>query len=413
MERERRIPKSGLLIALYLLHDLYPIVGAYMPSAVYLTLFALTAIMELSFLLGVNTRINYLNHFEMLLIYLPFFLQTVIYSFDGNYNRVPTYLYGFFQSVLNTVIAMDYLENGDLFKNKKLLTFVIIAYMITGLTTGLVAINNPNVARTITANASSELYYSFRRMNVGEFSFVYQFVLLTPLAIYVIKEKRIPTIFGIAILAFMAFVILESQFTTALMMFALCVLLLFVGKITSKKIVFLVLVAVFLFLFAKYVLADFFAFLSENVSNENYVARFKYISYLLDGRQISDSMITEAGNRYELYMKSWHYFLEHPIFGGWNKAEIGGHSFVFDTLAKYGILGIIVVISVFKTMYKLFIKPFQRLKIYPYFIFGFILSIAVAIVNPKYYPFVFCFIYPLFGTLAEESEYLNTMGDRL
>ena len=73
--------------------------------------------------------------------------------------------------------------------------------------------------------------------------------------------------------------------------------------------------------------------------NENVAQKISDLSSLLQGGSASGE---GAENRQIRYQKSWEAFLEHPLFGSrWlGISNDGGHSFLLDTLARWGIVGL-------------------------------------------------------------------------
>ena len=344
---------------------------------------------------------------EYLIIVLIFgvsILQMIRYLFAGNISTLPTYIYGEMQTFLYTAIALTYIEIDDYEKNKKLLAYILIAYFITGLTTGLVSLSNPNTVRAITADSGSELYESFRKINVGSFTFAYEFTLLVPIAVFALKDRIVNKVLGVALLVFMGFVILETQFTTALILFAFTLIILFIPKLTDKKVVILFIMCLLFVVSGRSLLAQLLYYLANHTSNANYVSRFIYIAYLLEGKEITTSLSIHAGRRVELYTRSLTSILSHPLFGGWANADVSGHSFILDTIAYYGLIGLVAIILLYKTTFDVFIKPYKEENVYPYFLFGFLCSILLSVVDPKTYPIVMTVIYPLIGYVLQHKN---------
>ena len=92
------------------------------------------------------------------------------------------------------------------------------------------------------------------------------------------------------------------------------------------------------------------------------------------------------------------------MFGGWFSASVGGHSYVFDTLGMFGILGVLGLVIMYRTIYKSFIYRYREEDYYPYLYYIFLLAVFMACINPKSYLFIFVCIIPLFGFVMRNKK---------
>lgn len=386
-----------LLVVVYLAHKLCPAVGYYMPAVMYAGLFLLVIVFLLpsaskTFTTSVTLRMS--------LIFSVSILMMVRYFVNGNAAAIPLYLYGELQTVLFGWIALWYSMHTDSVRSKRILSFVFLAYIVTSVTTYIGCAQYPMASRYMAANAGDVLYDFYTSRNIGSFTFVYELVLLTPLIIYLLKSKHINRLLGVAVLVGVGAVIVITEYTTALLVFVFSLLLLLFRGLTAKKIfVLLLCLAVFIAL-NTLVLADVFKELSQSMEADSTVAdRFAYLSDVLSGKDNSDS----SYDRVALYKKSLQSFWDSNLFGTWSTGA-GGHSFVLDALAYFGVVGLVAVILLYHSVYKLILVPYKEQSFYPYLFWVFCVGIFMAIINPKTYLFIFIGLIPLFSRVMKDRS---------
>jgi len=384
-------PILKILVILYAMHKILPAVGFYMPAIVY---FGIFAILLIYLLINRSPLKNYLTLFA---IFSISFLKVFIYLFSWKVAAIPTYLYGEFQILLFGMISLYYL-NLDLDCQKKIMKYILLMYLFTAVTTYIGCIRFPEAPRYLaTLSQEMALYNTYVSSNIGGFTFIYELVLIMPLFVYLTKSKKLNSIIGILIIAFIGVTIVKAQYTTALIMYVVSLLVLCVPKINTKKMMIIVAVALVLIIANISFFAEFFDELSASVESDVFSARFEYISDVLGG-EASD--VEGTGDRISLYKKSWNTFLDTWFLGNWSGKEIGGHSFFFDTLAIYGFVGFGCMIVMYTLIYKHFIRPYKESGAYLYCLWSFMVGIILAVINPKTYMFILIFVLPLFGNIS-------------
>ena len=128
-----------------------------MPTLLYALLFCLAFIENIP---CVYKREMYLSDLCMILIFLPNVLNLCQHFCNDGIENAIVNLYGELQVFLNVIIGIVCIRNGTK-STSRMLAFILISYAITGLTTGLVAISNPNVSKAITADTESASYLFF------------------------------------------------------------------------------------------------------------------------------------------------------------------------------------------------------------------------------------------------------------
>jgi len=385
-------PILKILVILYAMHKILPAVGFYMPAIVY---FGIFAILLIYLLINRSPLKNYLTLFA---IFSISFLKVFIYLFSWKVAAIPTYLYGEFQILLFGMISLYYL-NLDLDCQKKIMKYILLMYLFTAVTTYIGCIRFPEAPRYLaTLSQEMALYNTYVSSNIGGFTFIYELVLITPLFVYLTKSKKLNPIIGILIIAFIGVTFVKAQYTTALIMYILSLLVLCIPRINTKKIMIIVAVALVLIIANISFFAEFFDKLSTSVESDVFSTRFEYISDALGG-EASD--VEGTGDRISLYKKSWNAFVNSWFMGDWStRGSAGGHSFFFDTLAVYGLAGFVCMIIMYTLIYQQFIRPYKDSDAYPYCLWSFMVGIILAVINPKTYMFILIFVLPLFGNIS-------------
>lgn len=251
-----------------------------------------------------------------------------------------------------------------------------------------------------------DLYDTYLKYNVGGFDIVYSFVLIIPLLVYKYKKTRLlieRSLILIVLLVFMM-AIIESQYTTALL-FAIASLSLFFMPLNIKPYHFVILgIIILVVVFSTKYLIAFLSIISSVSGSDEVMVRMSDLADLSKGESLSSD--SDVIGRSERYMMSIKLFFSSPIWGqmfSYAPGKVGGHSFILDNVAFYGLLGIYLLVLMFKTMYKLYIKDLKIFDIYPFAMIIFIEYILLTLLNPQpFIPFI-SFALPLsFYVLSKE-----------
>ncbi len=92
--------------------------------------------------------------------------------------------------------------------------------------------------------------------------------------------------------------------------------------------------------------------------------------------------LSDLDLRYDSYLKSLDAFLDSPIVGIWDKEACGGHSFLFDNLGLYGLIGLVAYVILWLMYYRVFLSAFVRKPWFGFFFFSLFISISLSILNP-------------------------------
>ena len=199
--------------------------------------------------------------------------------------------------------------------------------------------------------------------------------------------------------------IIESQYTTAIL-FAIASLSLFFMPLNIKPDHFVILgIIILVVVFSTKYLIAFLSIISSVSGSDEVMARMSDLTDLSKGESLSSD--SDVIGRSERYMMSIKLFFSSPLWGQMFSAvpgKVGGHSFILDNVAVYGLLGIYLLVLMFKTMYKLYMKYLKRLDIYPFAMIVFVEYIMLTLLNPQpFIPFISLALPLTFYVLAKEQ----------
>lgn len=389
-----------ILSGLYILHDM-PMLGFRYPSMLYAVLVALLFVLLL-WNIGIKRVLKILPIFA-----IPF-LDVLIGS-----TTTFTLLQGFsgiLQLLILPMLAIFLFEE----KRKKIAIGLFVLYIginfITCFTTYQGCQLFPNASRELATSyvTESPFYYIYLSANIGGFSFVYTMVLFLVLSICTIKNyKQLPhpkicLVLAIAFIIGIILAIIAAEYTTAILLVAVCLLLFFEKRsFKIKRIMFWGIVALFTFATFKTHIADGIINIAGKIESNNISHRLTDLALSIEGKHTQDHSDMDA--REEKYTKSITLFISNPI-GSWGASRTGGHSYILDSLARYGIIGLVLLCFTFKIIYTNYIKPLRGRFVYGYAVISFLLFLVMATLNPKAFTDFILFVLPLYVLLLTKKK---------
>lgn len=387
------------LVVLYAWHTAVPYVGFNMPAVLNMFIILLLYLYMLkdgSFNLG-----------NAVASILPLFILPIFQFLSFSPSQWPAQLYNLIQRMAFPLIALYVMQTGTTLEKRKIFLYVLAGYFITCITTYLGCLANPGAARVLAtvSEDNPELFNMYRQLNIGSFAFTYTIVLLLPLVLYVIRNRSHNLLFFYLFAVIAVIAVLQTEYTTALLMM-LSVLLLFllpryfsIGDLRRKIwIIGAVVIVVWM------LLPLIMDLIIPYIESETMRVRLEDLSATLRN-DIANSQDGDLESRRELYKVSLDGFLSNPIWGTFTKA--GGHSFLLDTLSKYGLIGFVFLVIMYKKAYTLFIQPYHSKPYYGYMLFVFAMTLILAVLNPKDNLLVLTFLMPLFAE-AYSNEFKTT-----
>lgn len=397
--------KVGLLTflsSLYILHSI-PVIGYYTP-AVFFGAIVLLLYLAVIITVGFNSFLRILL-LSLPIVCIPF--MRVLLSFFSDSNNLLIEVYSFFQLLLYPILGFYILHSKNTFMCKTLMAVVVLFYTVTAVTTIVGCNLYPNAARALTGHQDDiVLYGQYKRMNIGDFHFVYFLALTLPLLIGSVRFFKIKKIIGYTLIAISVTAVYYAAYSTALLFTVVALLLLIIPKtIQIRYLVGIIFFSFLLIIPARLVLSNLFSSMSESVGNEDVSSRLNDMSVVFSGgsfNQLEES--SDMSTRVGLFSRSWEAFESSPIWGIWETKKLGGHSFFLDTLGLFGIGGLFLMIWMYIYIYKKFLFPQKKKKWFIFLFSSYILIIIQAILNPQPSINVLSFIFPLYTCLMNKES---------
>ena len=388
-----------VLLVFYILWKI-PIVAYYMNTyAAMMALVLLTVLVafyDSKYITKTPKLMIALLAFLILNICDQFFIGTV------RLNEVVNIIWRIFLDVMPVFVGCLLVYNKMNFAIKVIVPTVIVTHIVTAITTYVGLLYFPEASRIMaTGGTHFEKYYVY---NIGGFSFIYSCVLLHPLFVgyFKLRGKYFWSALTTVIIAACVF---ESTYTTAALLFILSCIAYFLpskieGRIDKKRVFLITLFLLVVLLMLPMLLNA----LAEWDVLESSSEKLKDLAGMLQGKE-AESQGTIA--RQNVYLKSWEWFKSSPIIGS---GHSGGHSYFLDTLSKWGIIGIVIVIWFSFSFAKEYKKQSKGLSIYYYAMLFFVLVLILCVLNPKAWTYQLGFAAPLiiYSTVDLKSKLNDT-----
>ena len=378
----------NLIICYILLYSIMPIV-ARLTSIILTTYFYMAIVVMLVVLILVLDRPENLN------LYGSFLLPFVLYGLFTFFTTKQTFIMWGYQTLLFWLpVILGYYFTQDLSRILGSYTkIILLALVVTMITTIVGCIQNPNAARTLaTVSSSEDSSYEYDMMNIGGYNFVYYMILLYPVIILAYKSHKIKIIPTVTITVIILLTVVYSEYTTALLLFILSSALFFFRRnLSLRGIVIISIFSVLLLFVFTSVIVDFLHWLRNAIGSEVIATRLDALAGGTIGLEQSED------KRLELYLTSIERFMNHPLFGTsiYSIISDGGHSFILDSLARYGILGGAILFFMYKKIYMRFFIPFKDKPGFGYVVWTFIQAIILSLVNTGMFLEVLCLFCPI------------------
>lgn len=389
MHINRRALPKNLIIILVLLYSIMPVVARFI-SSTFSTYFYMVVILVLfAFIVFANARQS-LNRNVYLLF--PFVVWQILMMFV---TREPIVVWGYqaLLACLPVVLGVYILQyrQGEMRFFSKL---ICVAFVVTIITTIVGLQQYPDAARWLAAVSSStdELLVLYEWKNIGGYNLVYSVVLLYPLLIFAYKQKKIGIVWASGLSVGIFVMLLMAEYTTALLLFLLTTTLFFVKRnLRGRDVVILISIAFMLCIVFSDSVSEFLFWLGEQLDSDTFTPRL----YALAGGRTG--LENAEDNRLELYTMSFNTFLRHPLLGTFLNGGFGsgGHSFILDTLAQFGLVGAMVMYFMYKRIYAIFYRPLKNEKGYGYVLWTFVQTILLSCINTGMWLYVLALYVPI------------------
>ena len=247
----------------------------------------------------------------------------------------------FFVRLLVSVLPFMFFVDQNKFKETKLFKAIIGIVIATNAFYTFRAVQFfPNAIRARATKeyiGGEEFLYA-----TPDYAMVYGLALIFPVFLQKIKnsEQRIDKIIYLIYAALSFYVILVSQFATALIIAIVGTLIFFMLGMAGNKRVVILLVLAFLLFYVHITKMDveFLTMLANSVDG-TWAEKLQDMADSLSGSALSGSLST----RNDLYQTSLDTFLESPLLGimAYSNGKLGGHATAIDILGLSGLIGFI------------------------------------------------------------------------
>lgn len=317
------------------------------------------------------------------------------YSFIESFNEVIRNI-RFFTPVLWTMYALEYC-NERRYK-QLLIIFATVTGMILFKTINALE-QNQWIARILAKGKTQDTLEirAYRLQNIGGFEFSYMMGIVTICLVWtVIKVKsKAVRLVCICASAVSFYYIIQTMYTTLLLLTVTCVLILLICNIKKPLIKVIVIVIFFIFALG---LAPFFEFLSSLFTNSLLSVKFMQMHDALTGAGIN-----ALGSRPEHILEALTNWIHSPLIGGYNIGTTA-HSTIFATLEKNGLVGLLSFFIMFYQSWKLLLDGTEELVLNVVMLYVLVLSFL----NPIGYVFEITimafFIMPLWSVLIVDKH---------
>ncbi len=397
MQRLRNVYPMQIGITIILLYSIMPIVSRFIST--YLTTYSyMLLVVLIVFVIVTEDRMNSVN------FYFSALLPLIIYESLTLFTRTDSLVLWGYQVVLFLLPVIlgyfvFYCRSEDYIVYFRIM---LIALLITAVTTIIGVIQYPNAARTLaTVSSQDPEAILFDWHNIGGFGFVYSLVLLYPILILAYKRRKISFIRTIAITILIFAVAVFTEYTTAFLMLIITSFLFFTKKEFSLQgVILLVIAEVLIVILFNEVISSLLTMLGNAVNSETISERLTALAGGTDGLEASDD------NRISLYRTSIQTFFRHPLLGTFltGGGGIGGHSFLLDTLAQYGLLGAFVLFFSYRKIYLVFYQIYHQESGFGYVLWAFMQTLLLSCVNTGMWLIVLAFYMPIILLWVFEDE---------
>lgn len=276
---------------------------------------------------------------------------------------------------------------------------IFLTYLIVCITTYTGLLKYPMASRDLAAGHHSG-GVSYTKLNIGGFEFIYSMVAAHPLFVCFLRRRR-RTLLAVLLTIVFAVCIAESKYATALIGFAVSLATYCIPVQEKKRVkrhtgVVMVVLLVIGLLRAPDILTSLSQMEALSAISEKLVDAAR----LLQGDKTS---MSNTVARMKLYAISFDTFRKYPIFGGMvmGEAVYGGHSWFLDIMAKWGMVGLSVIIMFVVALAKWYRTLFAGSSIYYHVQLSLYLTVFFAAVNPIFFTYVAGFVVPILAYAAK------------
>ena len=390
IKQRNSIRPLELLLGVIILYSIMPILQQFFSD--YLTTYTFMVIL-LGTVIYVMTIRGTASLADSIMVLIPFILWMLL---DYLTTGPSLLLWGYSSMLLLAPLLFGSL--AVLGSGPRVVRFLAIllglALLGTAISTIIGSLAYPEAARYLATvkEAKDYVLQFYNHMNIGGYEFVYYCVLLYPAVIFAYKKRKIHLISAILASLLVLFLTLQTGYTTAFLLWIATTATFFFPRNLKKRWVLILLIATIL------ILVLFLPLFSSGIKALSKIIDNEDISYRLDALSGGNEGIRASeDDRISLYEMSIKSFFRSPLFGGILKggALNGGHSFLLDFAANYGLVGIVLLVLMYRIIYTRFFKPFELEPGYGYIFWMFLQPIILSSINTGMWINVLCWFLPV------------------
>jgi hypothetical protein len=307
--------------------------------------------------------------------------------------------------------------------NLRVVRYVFFIYCIVEITTGISTImacaNDPTLARMDygTMREENPALYAYRmNLNVGDYHTSYGFTAMLPIAILFLKwAGNFPREFLSKMLSFlicvvMVYTVYSASYTMSLSVCGLMLLIFLCPPKISKSYFYSSLIAVLISAYLlRLTIPLFLEIVADYLNNDVMSIRLHDLADSIAGGKNNSDTDSDFNLRMNTYEKSWMSFLSNPIFGSWSYNASGGHSYILDNLGLMGIMGVGIIINMWKSIWNRYIGIYKAYPWFYYYCYALIAIVIFFFVNPSGMSEQLLFFYPISGYILANYTHPNSV----
>lgn len=240
-------------------------------------------------------------------------------------------------------------KSGNSMGIKFIVCSALISMILTNIITFIALEQNTDICR-ILATTKGNLLYGSKAFGIASYSLIYSYVFVEIILFYFIircKSSRFIKLASIIILLFNLIILLKAKFVISYILLAMGIVLVLLKIDSLKKFLLLFLISLIIIISILPFIQQGCEWIAQKVNSDILKSRFSEISLMLENKNIENTEDIKA--RINVYQKSLQIFIQNPLTGLVFEADpesaIGGHSTIFDMLAKYGIIGLGILLA--------------------------------------------------------------------
>ena len=344
---------------------------------------------------GIDKFVKFLmSSFALFLIPILYLLQSFILNDGNSFSNLLTLLMLIVYPMFSSYVIAHRYERKIIVISRGLLLYISALLVLTMVTTYMGNLEFPGASRSLAhyREDTSGLLSLYNSMNIGGFGFIYTVTLVLPLLSYWLKTNRIALVLSILGFVVAILCIISSQYTIALLMSFISVAMCFFPRRIRRTHIITFALLLLLLLISSPLIGKVFLYLSNNVDGKIMSARMEEVYLFFSRGEIGLS--SDTATRIGHIRMSWNTFFSNPLIG--SNVGAGNHSYLVDTLAHFGIVGLAAVVISFRCIYRKYVVNLKKTELYYYALACYLINIIQCYVNTYNGFVVFTLILPLY-----------------